>query len=309
VISFRYHVVSLLAVLLALGAGVALASGPLQREDDAPTTTSTGTTAADDPTQVGYTRFNNAFAASLIGDLSKGRLQGRTVTMLVLPGASPSQVSALSGVIAQAGASLAGAVRVSPDLVDPGKRQLVDELGGQLEAGATKIPVDAGAGSYERLGTLLAYAVSTGIPGGDAIDQQGKSVLAGLSTAGLISTDQELQRRGNLVLIVAGAPDRDDAAAAGGADIVLSLAKALDGASGGVVIAGPLAAADATGVLTAVRQDTAATRSISTVDSADVPAGVIVTLLAMVEQAAKSAGQYGVGAGVTGLRPGVAPAS
>ena len=309
-ISFRYHVVSLLAVLLALGAGVALGSGPLQREDDDATTTrTTGTPATTDASQEGYARFSNAFAASLIGDLAKGRLQGRTVSMLVLPGASPNQVSGVSSVVAQAGASLTGAVRVSADLVDPGKRQLVDELGGQLEAGATKVPIEAGAASYERLGTLLAYAISTGIPGGDAIDQQGKSILAGLSTAGLISTDEELQRRGNLVVVVAGAPEPDDTDAAGRAGIVLSLAKALDVASGGVVVTGPLAAADPGGALAAVRQDTAAMKSLSTVDSGDVPAGIIVTLLAMVEQAADNAGQYGVGPGVTGLRPGVAPAS
>lgn len=308
-ISFRYHVVSLIAVLLALGAGVALGSGPLQREDDEPTTaTTTGSSATADETPDGYARFNNAFAASLMADLAKDRLQGRTVSMLVLPGATPEQVSALSSVVAQAGASLASAVRVSPDLVDPGKRQLVDELGGQLEAGATKVPIDAGAASYERLGTLLAYAISTGIPGGDAIDQQGKSILAGLSTAGLVSTDEELQRRGNLVLIVAGVPDPEDASAEGSSAIVLSLAKALDEASGGVVVTGPLAAADPVGPLAAVRQDTAATKAISTVDSGDVPAGVLVTLLAMAEQAAKSAGHYGVGPGVTGLRPGVAPA-
>lgn len=310
-ISFRYHVVSLVAVLLALGAGVALGSGPLQREDAAgtSTTTSTGTSAGDDASQAGYAKFNDAFATSLLGDLVTGRLQGRTVTLLVLPGASPEQVTGVSAVVAQAGASLSGAVRVGADLVDPGKRQLVDELGGQLEASATKVPIDAGAASYERLGTLLAFAISTQAAGGDAIDQQGKSILAGLSTAGLISTDEELQRRGNLVLIVAGAPEGDDGEAQGSSGIVLSLAKALDAASGGVVIAGPLAAADPSGVLAAVRQDTSAVKSISTVDSADVPAGVIVTLLAMVEQAAESAGQYGVGPGVTGLRPGVAPAS
>ncbi|HET7734656.1 MAG TPA: copper transporter [Nocardioidaceae bacterium] len=307
-ISFRYHVVSLLAVLLALAAGVALGCGPLQRDDEGTTATeTTGSPTAGDASDAGYARFNDAFAASLTGDLAKGRLQGRTVSLVVLPGASPAQVSALSTVVAQAGASLAGAVRISPDLVDPGKRQLVDELGGQLEAGATKVPIDAGAASYERLGTLLAYAIGTRVPGGDPIDQQGKSILAGLSTAGLISTDEELQRRGNLVVVVAGAPEGDDAEARGSAGIVLSVAKALDAASGGVVLAGPLAAADPSGALTAVRQDTAATESISTVDSADVPAGVIVTLLAMVEQAAEGAGQYGVGPGVTGLRPGVAP--
>ena len=152
-------------------------------------------------------------------------------------------MTALTGAVSQAGATLAGAIRISQDLVDPGKRQLVDELGGQLESGATKVIIDTGAGTYDRIGALLAFAVSTKAPAGDPVDQQGKGILAGLSTAGLLSTDEELQRRGNLVLVVAGPAGDGGDADQGGASIVTSLAKALDGASGGVVVAGPLSAA------------------------------------------------------------------
>ncbi|HSV37878.1 MAG TPA: copper transporter [Nocardioidaceae bacterium] len=305
-ISFRYHIVSLVAVLLALGAGVALGSGPLERENKPETTSTTGApqSSAEDEA---YTRVNDGFAASLQAGMTNARLRGRTVTLLVLPGAAPDQVTALTSAVTQAGASLAGAVRISEDLVNPSKRQLVDELGGQLEASATKVIIDTGAGTYDRIGALLAFAVSTAAPAGDPVDQQGKGILAGLSTAGLLSMDKELQRRGNLVLVVAGPAGDGGDADAGGASIVTSLAKALDAGSGGVVVAGPLSAADPAGVLTAVRNDTAAVTAVSTVDIADVPAGRIITVLALAEQAAKGAGQYGGGAGVTGLYPGVGP--
>ena len=89
-ISFRYHVVSLVAVLLALGAGVALGSGPLERESAPESTTETGApqTSAEDE---GYTRVNNGFAASLQSGMTQARLRGRTVTLLVLPGGPPTR--------------------------------------------------------------------------------------------------------------------------------------------------------------------------------------------------------------------------
>lgn len=302
-ISFRYHIASLVAVLLALAAGVVLGSGPLEADDEPSSTDDTigaPTASAEDEA---YARFNNAFAASLQAGMAQNQLAGRAVTVVVLPSAAPEQVTALTGVLGQAGASVAGTVRVGEDLLDASKRQLVDELGGQLEADATKVVIETGAGSYDRIGALLAYAISTKVPGGDAVDQQGKGILAGLSTAGLVTSDEELARRGSLVLTVAGGGTDQGSAA-----IVASLAKALDTASGGVVVAGPLGAADAAGLLTGVRTDTAAVKAVSTVDSADVPAGLIVTVQALAEQATGAAGHYGVGPGVTGLRPGVAPA-
>jgi len=303
VISFRYHIASLVAVLLALAAGVALGSGPLQREDDAPTTTS-GPTSTGSAADNLVAAFNDSFVASLQAGILTNRLKGRTVTVLVLPGAPAEEVTGLSTAVRLSGASITGTLRVGPTLVDASKKTLVDELGGQLEAQSTKVTVDSGAGSYDRIGTLLAYAVGTTTATGDAIDQQGQGILAGLSTAGLISTDDQLQRRGNLVLVVAGAPD-DGSGAEGAASIVLSLSKALDGRTGGVVLAGPAEASDPTGVLTAVRNDPAAALVVSTVDSADHAAGAMATVLAMQEQAGQKAGQYGGGPGATGPRPSV----
>jgi hypothetical protein len=304
VISFRYHIASLVAVLLALGAGVALGAGPLQKDGTNTSATTSTAAASSSAADEQFAAFSDAFAASVTPNFTTGVLKGRAVTMLLLPGAPQAEVSALTSALALAGASLAGTVSVGEDLVSVSNKQLVDELGGQLEAAATKVTVDSGSGSYERIGTLLGYAIGTAAPAGDPIDEQGKGILAGLSTAGLISTDHDLLRRASLLLVVAGPPNKDDEAAQGTASIVLSLVKALDARSGGVVLAGPASAAGPSGVLTPVRGDVTAAKLVSTVDTADHPAGAIVTVLAMVEQAAKGAGQYGGGPGAIGPRPG-----
>lgn len=303
-ISFRYHLVSLLAVLLALAAGVVLGSGPLQGDESADT--GDAPAPASSITDQQAQAFNDAFAASLQPGLIGGTLTSRAVTMLVLPRAAQEEVASLTAAVTAAGASVSGTVRVDESLVDPANKQLVDELGGQLEAAATKVTIASGAASYERLGTLLAYAVGTKAAAGDAVDEQGKGVLAGLSTAGLVAIDGDLARRGSLVLMVGGSPDPDDETAQGTASIVRSLAASLDAGTGGVVVAAPLAGAAPSGVLTGVRQDVAVAKLVSTVDSADTPAGAIVTVLALAEQAAGRVGQYGGGAGATGPRPGAA---
>ncbi len=306
-ISFRYHIASLVAVLLALAAGIALGSGPLQREAVDPSAAGDGSgtpTQTQDELELGD--FSEAFVASLQTGLVTGKLTARTVTMLLLPGATQPMVASLSSALGQAGASLAGTLKVSPELVDASNKQLVDELGAQLEAGATKVAVAPGAASYERIGALIGYAVGTTVPGGDAIPQQGKDILAGLSSAGLLTTDDTMQRRGNLLLLVAGPADAESGATVGTASIVLSLSKALDARAGGVVLAGPASSSGPSGILAVVREDPAAIKLVSTVDSADHAVGVIVTVLALQEQAANKAGQYGAGPGATGPRPGVA---
>lgn len=303
-ITFRYHLASLVAVLLALAAGIALGAGALD-DGGTPSGADGSTPVAATEIQTRFTTLSDAFATSVQASLLANTLSGRTVTMLVLPGASGEEVSALTGAVGQAGGAVATVIRLGDGLVDASKKQLVDQLGGQLEAAATNLTLPPGASTYDRLGTLLGYAVATKNPAGDAVDDQGKGIMAGLTTSGLVTVEGDLQRRGGLVLVAGGPPPSSDARARGAASIVLSLVKALDAMSGGVVVAAPASAAEANGVLTGIRGDTGAAGAVSTADTADHPVGVIATVLALAEQAAGKAGQYGSGPGATGVRPGV----
>ena len=56
-----------------------------------------------------------------------------------LPTAVPSDVSALKDLVGVAGGTVGGTVRVGKQLVDAGQKQLVDELGSQLESRASGI--------------------------------------------------------------------------------------------------------------------------------------------------------------------------
>ena len=165
-ISFRYHIVSIVSVFLALAVGVALGGGPLKGEVDntlVEQVEADRKAKADLRAQIsaleGGNDFTDEFATRVAPDLVGGELQGRPVTLLVLPGAAESTVTALTELVEAAGGTVGGTVRAGEGLVDVGNKQLVDELGSQLLDGVNDVAVSEEAGTYERLGAL-AYRPS-----------------------------------------------------------------------------------------------------------------------------------------------------
>ena len=64
-------------------------------------------------------------------------------------------------------------MRIGDQLVDAGDKQLVDELGNQLEGRATGLTIPPDASPYERIGALIARAIGTDYNGGTAVDGAG----------------------------------------------------------------------------------------------------------------------------------------
>jgi hypothetical protein len=311
VISFRSHIVSLVSVFLALAIGVVLGAGPLKGHAD---TTLADQGASDQQArtdlraQVAGLRstsaFSDQFATTVAPGLIGDSLRGHVVDLVVLPGARPPDVRALTGLVGTAGGSVGGTLRVGPRLVDAGNKQLVDELGSQLEARSSGLDIPAGAAAYERIGALVGRAIATRTQGGDRVDSPATSILAALDTARLMSAEGKLNRRGDLVLFVAGAGLGSAGQQRGSGSIVTALVRAVDAGSGGVVLAGPPASARAPGAVKAVRDDAGTTRVVSTVDALGGTAGRVVTVMALAGQAAGRSGQYGAVHAADGAMPG-----
>jgi hypothetical protein len=310
VISFRYHVISLVTVLLALAAGIVLGGGPLQRveADDGPRK---GGAAALAAARIRADRleerlaFGDAYARATAGDLVAGALRNKTVTLMTLPGADSQAVGEVTDLVAAAGGQVTADVRLGRKLVDVANRQLVTELATQMhDSVRRKVRIPRNASGYERMGLLLAHAVATERARGAAVDKAGESVLAGLSTADLVTTRGTVDRRGSLVLVVGGAPFGSADQRSGAGSIVTTLARALDEQTSGVVVAGPLGSARADGVVAALRNDPAAAREVSTVDVVDRAAGAVVTVLALRSEAAERSGHYGSSSSADGAAPG-----
>jgi hypothetical protein len=315
VISFRYHIVSIVSVFLALAVGVALGGGPLKGEVD---NTLVEQVKADRSAKAelrgeiadlrSTNQFSDAFADAVAPGLVGNTLKGRAVTLVVLPAAQQTEVSALGDMIATAGGSVSGTVRIGDGMLDVQNKQLVDELGSQLLDSAPDVDVPADASGYERMGALLARAIGTDKdPAGAPVDATAESILAGLSTAGLVSAGDDLKRRGSLVLFVAGPGSASGDAATSSNSIVSTLATAVDASTDGVVVAGPISSAHAGGLIRAIRDDVVAARDVSTVDVLGRSAARVVVVMALAGQAQDQTGHFGAVDAADGPMPGAAP--
>jgi hypothetical protein len=310
VINFRYHVVSLVAVLLALAVGIALGGGPLQRTPDDETSsggdeqTLVSAQAAIDELEEG-TAFADDYTDRTAGDELDRALQGRAVTILTLPGADDAHVTELSEMVDRAGGTVTTEAVATEKLLDVGNRQLVSELASQMAASAeTDLDMPDDVSGYEQMALLLAYALVAGKAGGDDLDGTGESVLAGLATADLLTVDGQADNRGSLVLVVAGEPFGSPDVREGAGTIVATFLAALDDRSDGVVLAGPVASSADDGLVSSVRADPTTADIVSTVDAIERTAGAVVAVLALQDEAKGKSGHYGTADAPDGTMPG-----
>ena len=306
-ISFRSHVVSLVAVFLALAIGVVLGAGPLQRDDSAADSGDSDAQAlvkADERiTELEQsTAFYDAFARGSSDQLVGDALRRRAVTVLTLPGADPDQVARAVALVQRAGGTLAARVELTDKLLDVSNRKLVEELTSQLVASESEpLPGAEEESGYVRVGALLAYALVTTRDAGQRPAAGAGPVLASLTTAELVSG--EVERRAALVLMVAGEPSGTPDQRRGAGDITATLARSLDRAGDGVVLLGPTASGGRGGVVGALRASPAAS-DVSTVDVAELGAGAVLTVLALRSEADGDTLQLGGSSSADGAFPG-----
>ncbi|NYG56008.1 copper transporter [Nocardioides perillae] len=307
-ITFRQHLVSLVAVFLALAVGVVLGGGPLS---DVGRTSPTAATTAEAGLEAS---FGDAFAAAAAPALLRDRLADRSVVVVTLPGADQEVVDALRARVEEAGGALTGAYSVLPGLLAADEKALVDTLGSQLMTQYAAEEVAADAPTYERLGRLLGVAVATTDPAGDAAGPRSRSLLDGLAGGGLVQADVAAERRAPLVLVVGGADpepaeatdtdttdstDTAEAAAAGDAILTGLLAGLRQGAAGVALVGTTEAGAE--GRLGRVRQDDALV-DVTTVDGAETVVGQVTTVLALARALDGTAGDFGA-SGADGAVP------
>ena len=93
-ISYRHHIVSLVAVFLALAVGVVLGGGPLsdlERDDRATLSKSPAATRTERTPD-----FGDQFAAASAARLYAGGLADKRVAVVTMPGAEPDTTTARS---------------------------------------------------------------------------------------------------------------------------------------------------------------------------------------------------------------------
>jgi hypothetical protein len=295
VIDFRYHIVSIVAIFFALGAGVLLGAGPLrdtaakgvseqaQRDRQA-----LEDARSDLINAKALDKYRDDYVAKVASGITAARLKDRKVAIVRMPQAADGMVDEITTELESAGAQITTKVSLDSDLFTTEQRPLVDPLVNQLVTADVTFPNDST--TFERAGQILARAIASKDEG-KLVDEDASKILGGLTGSKLFSLKPTPKDRATLVVVVAGKPPTPAPDDSTYSDAV-ELAKGLDAGSAGVVVAGTPQTAQH-GLLKVLRSDSDATKNVSSVDVADLPSGQATVVFALVEQAEGKAGQYG----------------
>ncbi|MFI6183280.1 copper transporter [Nonomuraea sp. NPDC051191] len=309
-IDFRYHVVSIVAIFLALAVGIVLGTTLLQepavksaQEISAQLTKTKDELRVQIDQLQGREAGNGAFVASVTPKLVAGELTGQHVLLVETPGSSTAFREAEQQVLEEAGAEVSGRVTLTEKFFDPDRSGVLDGLVNQLKPVDMVFPSTATV--WDKAGALLASTLLTtdqaqaGTPNAATA-----AVLSGFEAGGLVSVDGDPAKRAMLAVMFAPEKAYEGEQAETQLGALVSVADRLDAAGKGAVLAGSAANAAVTGgAVSALRDDGDVSKRVSTVDTVDMPAGRVVVVYALREQLNGRAGQYGIGKGASATQP------
>jgi len=306
VIDFRYHIVSIVAIFFALGAGVVLGAGPLKGtgseivQSQADKDRAALEDARADLIQAkALDKYRDDYVAKVTMDLTDGKLSGKKIAVVTMPSADNDMTNAIQDALEAAGGQVTTRVSLDAKLFDPGQRQLVESLVNELVT--ADITFDPDSNTYQRAGMLLARGIAAREED-KAVDTEATRIISGLTGSKLVSLKPAPKDRAGLVVVVAAKPPTPAPDNSSYNDAV-DFAEGLDQGSRGAVVAGVPESAQNGGMLKSLRGDSTATKILSTVDVANIPSGQMTVVFALVEQAGGKAGQYGAVDAKNGVAP------
>lgn len=290
-INFRYHIVSLMAVFLALAVGITLGVSLVSGEANK----GLAAQAEQDRKQVAtyrnqitqmqqLDRYRDAYASQVGKQVTADMLLDVPVAIIAMPDAPRSVVNNVQQAVKDAGGIVASVTNVDTQVFEPSQRNQVMSV---LQPFRNQYGADDP--QVARVGKVLGRALFTGHNG--MIDQTGSTIGDALNGK-LVSLNRQTQAAADLAIVIT-APAANPPLNADALNRHVTFDLALSGAARGMVVAGPNSTQiDATDVAT-VRSDTASRETLSSVDAADLPSGVTTVVMAGAEKLATGQGHYG----------------
>lgn len=307
-IDFRYHIVSLISVFLALALGIVVGTTALNgavlsdlRKQVKGLKNDKHSLQEDTRSLQGQIKSDDTFARNVEPAVVAGRLSGKKVLLISAPRADGAVVSGVSKTIKDAGATVTAQVQLTDDYIDPRRApDLKDFITSALPAGFS-LPTTDDAGTLA--GSLLSDVLAGKSGQKEPTSGERQQVLAGFGTLSVLRLrGTDIQPADLAVIVATDQPAGDNPGV--GARSLSKLATALGTRSQGVVVAGTVAVAEDNGVIGAVRSDDTLSSKVSTVDNADRVSGQIVTTLALNEETkGKDGGQYGTASNASTAPP------
>lgn len=314
-IDFRYHLVSIVAVFLALAIGIVIGSTSVLK---GAVLSGLQKTSAAEKSRIDSLYAQNgqlkqqlnaaeSFASASEHVLLDGLLAGQRVVLVEAPGAPGSVVSGVQNALTTAGATVTGQVQFQAQFFSTGAASELDTLNRQLTPAGVTLP----SGSPQAAaGQLIASAILAKVtpdhPLGGNADSVDQTILTGYAGEGYLSASPRPTDRATLavVIIPASPPSTSDANVA--SQTLVTLAQQLNLQDSGTVVAGQLAGSGAGSAIDVMRAGGRGGH-LSSVDNADTPNGQIVVAQALYEQLTDGkSGNYGSLPGAT--QPGPSPA-
>jgi hypothetical protein len=305
VINFRYHVVSLTAVFLALAIGLVVGTAALNGpvvdtlKDRVDALSKDNGNYREQANQyreeLGRTQ---EFATELSPALLNGKLTGRKLVVVVLP-SGKDYADGVTSMLKVAGATITGQVTVQDKFFDPANS--VELLGLAERASQPTASVDGlplNSDGVETSSALLARALLEKAPAVAAQDLT--AVLTAYTEPGYVGVSDEMAPGAEAAVVVSGLPpvDRDAGKKNQNAVTLTSQFATVKP----VVVAGN--GIGEGNLVSEVRGDPKLVQDVSTVDNVTTTQGQLATALTVVERVvAGKVGQYGLSAGASSQVP------
>jgi hypothetical protein len=315
-IDFRYHLVSIVAIFLALSLGLLLGSTELkpyvqrglnglsktqQHEIDA----LLGEKQQLQSQISGENQFALANAPAMLHDL----LTGQKVVLVLAPGAPGSVTSGVTDALRTAGASVTGSLQFQSAFFDTSaaNRQKLIQLAGQYAPAAGLTLAGSGqAQASELLAHVIMTQDQTGQPLPGERDPVSVQIVQALAGGGFLTKSGQPWDRATLAVVVIPAAPQSTDDTNPGSQLLVTLAQQLNLAGLGTVVAGTVTGSGPGSAIDVMRAGGRAGH-LTSVDNADYPIGQIVVAQSLAELQHGRSGSYGMTSNASAAGPSPPP--
>jgi hypothetical protein len=298
VIDFRYHLVSIVAVFLALGIGIVFGSTDLQgstidvlRSTSDSLNSKLNAANAQLSSAAKDAGASDTFLQAAEQKLLSATLTGSRIVMVTEPGASSGVVDGIEQAAADAGATITGTIALQPKFNDlsGATRASLSALNASLAStnGVDLAPATDTQTVYQQeAAQLIAAAVleqKAALP--ELVGPGAQALLKAYENGGYLSVSGGSVTDGaSLAVIVTPQATSADGPSDPADEVLLAVAAQFAGVSAATLVAGPVTDPAGSSSAISVLRGSSVSGQVSSVDNASTPVGQIVTMWALADQ-------------------------
>jgi Copper transport outer membrane protein, MctB len=315
-IDFRYHLVSIVAIFLALSLGLLLGSTELKPYVQRGLN---GLSKAEQ-SQIenllsqkaqlrGQVNSENQFALANAPSILHNVLAGQRVVLVLAPGAPDPVTTGVTAALRTAGATVTGTLQFQPAFFDTSaaSSQKLSQVAEQYaQPAALNLTGTAQAQASELLAHMIMTRGMAGEPAPGEPDPASEQTVQALAGAGFLTKSGQPWDRATLAVVIIPATPQSTDQSNPQSQALVTLAQQLKLASLGTVVAGTVTGSGPGSAIDVMRSF-GREGHLTSVDNADYPIGQIVVAQSLADQQHGRSGSYGVTSSANAAGPSPPP--